>query len=118
MNISWAIGYGGGSLLVPIMFAGIGEKTFYVFGALMFSYIPLVYCFLPETAGRTLEAIDFLFATDSWFTWNEEAEYRKRLAEFDNRVGMTINGKSSRNDSVDVRDEEMAIKAAAPVSIH
>lgn len=29
----WAIGYGGGSLLVPVMFAGIQEKTYYVFGA-------------------------------------------------------------------------------------
>jgi hypothetical protein len=35
----WAVGYGGGSLLVPVMFAGIGEKTFYVFGAAMFCYV-------------------------------------------------------------------------------
>ena len=82
----WAIGYGGGSLLVPVMFAGINEKTFYVFGAAMFCYIPLVYCFLPETAGRTLEVVDFLFASDSWFTWKEEEEFRRRVAEFDQTI--------------------------------
>ncbi|KAK0716623.1 general substrate transporter [Apiosordaria backusii] len=82
----WAVGFGGGSLLVPIMFAGIGEKTFYVFGAAMLVYIPIIYCFFPETAGRTLEAIDFLFASKSPFTWDEEAEFKKRIAELDSRV--------------------------------
>jgi hypothetical protein len=38
----WAIGFGGGWLLVPIMFAGIGGKTFYVFGATMLTYIPII----------------------------------------------------------------------------
>jgi sugar porter (SP) family MFS transporter len=82
----WAIGFGGGSLLVPIMFAGIEEKTFYVFGAAMFVYIPIIYCFFPETANRTLEAIDFLFASKSPFTWHEEAEFKRRIAELDSRV--------------------------------
>ncbi|KAH6651413.1 general substrate transporter [Chaetomium tenue] len=82
----WAIGFGGGSLLVPIMFAGIGENTFHVFGAAMLVYIPIIYCFFPETAGRTLEAMDFLFASKSPFTWHEEAEFRKRIAELENRV--------------------------------
>lgn len=82
----WAVGFGGGSLLVPIMFDGIGEKTFYVFGAAMFFYIPIVYCFLPETAGRTLEAMDFLFASESWFTWEEEKVYRQKMNELESRM--------------------------------
>lgn len=43
----------------------------------------MVYCFLPETAGRTLEAIDFLFASKSPFTWDEEKEFRVRMDEFE-----------------------------------
>ncbi|KAF2272053.1 putative MFS sugar transporter [Westerdykella ornata] len=82
----WAVGFGGGSLLVPIMFAGINEKTFYVFGAAMFAYIPIIYCFFPETSGRTLEAIDFLFASKSIFVWNEEKEFAKRMGELQARV--------------------------------
>lgn len=82
----WAVGFGGGSLLVPIMFDGIAEKTFYVFGAAMFAYIPIIYCFFPETAGRTLEAIDFLFASKSPFTWEEEKEFKKRVSELDAKL--------------------------------
>lgn len=84
----WAIGYGGGSLLVPVMFKGIAEKTFYVFGAAMIAYIPLTYMFVPETAGRTLEQIDFLFASKSPFTWEEEEEFRKRMEMLQERINM------------------------------
>lgn len=82
----WAIGYGGGGLLIPIMLANIGEKTFYVFGAAMISYIPLTYIFVPETAGRTLEQIDFLFASKSPFTWDQEKEFSKRMQELKSRI--------------------------------
>ncbi|KAL2005216.1 hypothetical protein VTN00DRAFT_2426 [Thermoascus crustaceus] len=82
----WAVGFGGGSLLVPVMFAGINEKTFYVFGAAMFAYIPIIYCFFPETAGRTLEQMDFLFASKSPFIWDEEREFAKRMAQFDSEI--------------------------------
>ncbi|KAJ5865276.1 uncharacterized protein N7529_007192 [Penicillium soppii] len=82
----WAVGYGAGSLLVPLMFAGIQEKTFYVFGAAMFLYIPLIYCFFPETAGRTLEQIDFLFASKSVFVWDEEKEFAKRMTHFNAEI--------------------------------
>ena len=82
----WAVGYGGGGLLVPVMFAGIGEKTFYVFGAAMISYIPLTYMLVPETAGRTLEQIDFLFASKSPLTWDEEKEFSKKMQELELRI--------------------------------
>lgn len=47
----------------------------------MLAYIPLVYCFLPETAGRTLESIDMLFCSKSPFVWDEEKEFQKRMEE-------------------------------------
>lgn len=80
------MGFGGGSLLVPIMFAGINEKTYCVFGAALLVYIPIIYTFFPETAGRTLEEIDFLFASDTLFTWNEEKEFWKRKAELERQI--------------------------------
>lgn len=99
----WAVGYGAGSLLVPVMLAGIHEKvillpfmsilsltafpqTFYVFGAAMLAYIPIVYCFFPETAGRTLEQIDFLFASKSPFVWDEEKEFAKHMVDFNAEI--------------------------------
>ncbi|KAJ9634663.1 hypothetical protein H2199_008948 [Coniosporium tulheliwenetii] len=104
----WAIGFGGGSLLVPIMFAGIGEKTFYVFGAAMLAYIPIIYCFFPETAGRSLESIDFLFASKSLFTWNEEKEFEKRVAQLETQIQKVQEKEdglySERSDRVFVED--------------
>lgn len=52
----------------------------------MFAYIPIIYCFFPETAGRTLEQIDFLFASKSPFVWDEEREFAKRMAEFNAEI--------------------------------
>jgi hypothetical protein len=37
---------------------------------------------------RTLEEIDFLFASESWFVWNEEAEFEKRVVEFNNHIAL------------------------------
>lgn len=100
----WAVGYGGGSLLVPIMFAGIQEKTYYVFAVLLLIYIPMVYCFLPETAGRSLEAIDHLFASKSPFTWNEEKEFRLRIESLHNQL-------PSESFQQTAKDEEKADNA-------
>ncbi|GFF50732.1 hypothetical protein IFM51744_07415 [Aspergillus udagawae] len=68
------------------MFAGIHEKTFYVFGAAMFAYIPIIYCFFPETASRMLEPIDLLFASKSPFVWDKEKEFTKLMAQFNAEI--------------------------------
>ncbi|GFF96783.1 hypothetical protein IFM47457_11059 [Aspergillus lentulus] len=60
----WAVGYGAGSLLVPVMIAGIHEKT----------------------AGRSLEQIDFLFASKSPFVWDEEKVFTKRMTQFNAEI--------------------------------
>ena len=72
---AWVVGYGGGSLLAPIVFADMLEKTYYEIGAAVVCYRPLVYCFLPESCGRTSEAMDFLLASKSPFAWKEEIEF-------------------------------------------
>jgi hypothetical protein len=61
----------------------------------MLAYIPLVYCFLPETAGRTLEEVDYLFASKSPFTWDEEKEFAKRTALLHERLN-----KGNGNDAM------------------
>lgn len=53
--VGWSVGNGWCTLLVPIMFANIGENALYVFGVANALAIACVYLFYPETANRTLE---------------------------------------------------------------
>jgi hypothetical protein len=57
------------------MFGNITYNTFWLFGCVNLLYIPIVYCFYPETARRPLEAMEFLFHSDSPLAWNEEKEF-------------------------------------------
>lgn len=57
------------------MFGNITYNTFWLFGCVNLLYIPIVYCFYPETARRPLEAMEFLFHSDSVFAWNAEKEF-------------------------------------------
>ena len=57
------------------MFGNITYNTFWLFGCVNLAYIPIVYCFYPETARRPLEAMEFLFHSESPFAWNEEKEF-------------------------------------------
>ncbi|KIX02623.1 uncharacterized protein Z518_08565 [Rhinocladiella mackenziei CBS 650.93] len=47
--------------ITPISFENIGWKTFVIFAVLNFFFIPMVYCFYPETKGLELEDIPLLF---------------------------------------------------------
>ncbi|THH04612.1 hypothetical protein EW145_g5394 [Phellinidium pouzarii] len=77
----WSIGNGWLTLLNPVMFSAIRENTLYIFGAVNFLSIPLVWAFYPETANRTLEEVDLLFATRSPFNWDEERNFQRLRAE-------------------------------------
>ena len=47
--------------VTPIAISNINWRTFIIFAALNASFIPIVYCFYPETAGLELEDIDHIF---------------------------------------------------------
>ncbi|KAI5282464.1 hypothetical protein KEM52_003660, partial [Ascosphaera acerosa] len=75
--VGWSIGNDWLTLLCPVMFARIQEKTFYVFGAANALAILLVWAFYPESNQRTLEDMDMLFAADSPFAWEAERVFRE-----------------------------------------
>ncbi|MCJ1373893.1 hypothetical protein MMC20_005123 [Loxospora ochrophaea] len=82
--VGWCVGNGWTVLLLPTMFRNIAEKTFYVFGAVNFLTLPIVWALYPESNQRTLEEMDLLFATDSWWNWDAErtfAELREQNPE-------------------------------------
>ena len=74
--VGWSIGNGWLTLMLPIVFKALGEKTYYVFGIANVITLPMVYCFYPESNQRTLEEMNLLFASDSPFVWECEKNFR------------------------------------------
>ena len=48
--------------ITPIAIDSIQWRTFIIFAVFNACWIPIVYCFFPETKGLTLEDIDLIFA--------------------------------------------------------
>ena len=63
------------------MFSAIGEKTLYIFGACNVISIPMVWALYPESNQRTLEQMDMLFASSSWWVWEAEKEFARLQEE-------------------------------------
>ncbi|KAI4284217.1 MAG: hypothetical protein L6R38_001589 [Xanthoria sp. 2 TBL-2021] len=74
--VGWSIGNGWLTLLCPVMFEAINEKTLYIFAACNVITIPMVYCLYPESNQRTLEEMNLLFAADSIWNWDAEKNYK------------------------------------------
>ena len=49
-------------MITPVLVNSIGWGTYLFFGVLNAIFIPIIYFFYPETAGRSLEEIDLIFA--------------------------------------------------------
>ncbi|KAF2141329.1 uncharacterized protein K452DRAFT_38133 [Aplosporella prunicola CBS 121167] len=73
----WAIGVGWTVLVNPVMFGTLQNRTYFLFAGLNLFWVPIVYLFYPETADRSLESIDALFAPSSPFSWRMEQAYQE-----------------------------------------
>jgi hypothetical protein len=80
------------------MFDSIGEKTLYVFAACNVISIPMVWALYPESNQRTLEDMDLLFASDSWWVWDAEKTFA-RLKEENPGYMQTVARKNSEADA-------------------
>ncbi|KAI9312609.1 general substrate transporter [Dichotomocladium elegans] len=85
--VGWSIGNALVMEITPPMLAGIGWRTFFLFGALNFLAIPIVWALYPETANKTLEELDVIFSTRSLLVWEAEKELRQRGIDPDNPLG-------------------------------
>ena len=73
--VGWSIGNGWLTLLCPVMFKALNEKTYYIFAACNVITIPMVWALYPESNQRTLEEMDLLFASDSIWNWDAERKF-------------------------------------------
>jgi hypothetical protein len=97
--VGWSIGNGWLTLLCPVMFATLNEKTLYIFAIANVITLPMVWALYPESNQRTLEEMDLLFASESWWVWDAEKEFERLKNEHPEIVGAAHNG-------VKVGDEE------------
>ena len=88
--VGWSIGCGMCSFVIPIQFAAWAEKTLYFFGALNVAWILAVYALFPETAKKTLEEMDLLFA-QHWYAPQGEKDFRRLRDSTDNLAAVTQN---------------------------
>ncbi|KAJ5336284.1 hypothetical protein MYU51_012413 [Penicillium brevicompactum] len=79
--VGWSIGNGWLTLLCPVMFSAINEKTLYVFAASNVITIPMVWALYPESNQRTLEDMDLLFAAKTPWVWDAEKTFARLKAE-------------------------------------
>lgn len=73
--VGWSIGNGWLTLLCPVMFSSIGEKTLYIFGIANVITLPMVWALYPESNQRTLEEMDLLFAAKTPWVWDAEKRF-------------------------------------------
>lgn len=69
------------TLLCPVMFDSIGEKTLYIFAISNVITLPMVWALYPESNQRTLEEMDLLFAAKSPWVWDAERNFAKLKEE-------------------------------------
>ena len=74
--VGWSLGNGWLTLMLPIVFKALGEKTYYIFGIANVITLPMVYCLYPESNQRTLEEMNLVFASDSPWVWQCEKTFR------------------------------------------
>lgn len=73
-------------MITPVLINRLGWKTYLIFMALAFSFMPIVYFFYPETSNISLEDIDRIFLKDG----ETESESSSTVADnesMDMRVG-------------------------------
>jgi hypothetical protein len=99
-------------MTIPPSFANIGWKTYIIYAVLNASFIPIIYFFLVETKGRSLEELDVIFAAPGDPVKNEQkmphnisiAEGR-RILGLDDHVA-TGDNKSSEFEGIMVEAEK------------
>lgn len=117
--VGWSIGNGWLTLLCPVMFNAIGEKTLYIFGACNAIAIPMVWALYPESNQRTLEQMDLLFAAPTPWVWDAEETFARLQAE---RPEL-LEAAHRSQQIVDVENGKLAstggeVEDAQPVAVH
>jgi len=89
-------------MVTPIMVARIGWGTYLFFAAVNASFLPFIYFFYPETAHRSLEEIDLIFAKG----YNENMSYVKASHELPKLTVQDVEALATRYGLMEAHDFE------------
>ncbi|PSN59329.1 general substrate transporter [Corynespora cassiicola Philippines] len=73
-------------MITPVATANIGWRTYVIFAVLNAAFIPMIYLFLPETAGLSLEALDNIFDCGGITRGALNKTHRRRMLEMSNKI--------------------------------
>lgn len=73
---TFAFGNGLSTMIAPYLFTAVRENVFFLFGGLTLVAFPVLYAFVPQTAGRSLEDLDHLLS-GPWLHWRAEEHYKR-----------------------------------------
>lgn len=95
-------------MITPIMIDNIGWGTYLFFAVVNACFLPFIYFFYPETAGRSLEEIDLIFAKG----YLEKMSYVRAARELPRLSDEDIDAKAREYGFVSSDDEAGQIKEA------
>ncbi|KAH6638491.1 hypothetical protein C7974DRAFT_433089 [Boeremia exigua] len=81
-------------MITPVATTSISWRTYVIFAVLNASFIPMIYFFLPETTGLSLEALDNIFNCGGITRGVMNKQHRKRMIEISSQL----------DDNTDVKD--------------
>jgi hypothetical protein len=110
--LGWAVGCGMNTFVIPIMLDRLGWKTFIVFGVFNILAMPVIWLIYPEVAGKTLEDVNLLFASNSILASENVKEYQSMLDEARGNLAVASRRLMDSVDSEFPEDEEKS----APLS--
>ena len=97
-------------MTIPPSFANIGWKTYIIYAVLNASFIPIIYFFVVETKGRSLEEMDVIFAAPGNPVKNEQRmPHDIPIAEARRILGLDTVGfpDDKASNEIDVREEKI-----------
>lgn len=100
-------------MTIPASFANLGWKTYIIYAVLNASFIPIIYFFLVETKGRSLEELDIVFAAPGDPVKNEKRmPYDIDIDEARRTLGLddSVTRRLSKVNTVEQREERFLEK--------
>jgi hypothetical protein len=99
-------------MTIPVSFANLGYKTYIYYAVFNAVFVPIIYFFLVETRGRSLEELDVIFATPGNPVKNEKRMPHDISVEAAKAaLGLDYDGPTNKtaNEIVEVDMQEKAI---------